>query len=52
MRVAVQVQTSAANARKSQSERNAMIEQQAASILAARQTIAQTRTSGRRPASP
>ncbi len=47
MRAAVQVQTNPANAAKSQSERNAMIEQQAASILAARQAIAQARTSGR-----
>ncbi len=47
MRAAVEVQTNAANASKSQSERSAMIEQRAANILAARQSLARTRAGDR-----
>ncbi len=47
MRAAVQVQTSPANANKTQAERSAMIEQRAAAILSARQAIAQARTTDR-----
>ncbi len=47
MKAVVEVQTSSANANKTQSERSAMIEQRTASILAARQAIAQARTSDR-----
>ncbi len=44
MRAAVEVQTNSANASKSQAERSSMIEQRAAAILAARQSIARSRT--------
>jgi Flp pilus assembly protein TadG len=47
LRAAVQVQTSPANATKTQAERNALIEQRAAAILTARQAIAQSRTADR-----
>ncbi len=47
MKAVVEVQTNSANATKSQSERGAMIDQRAAAILAARQAIAQARTSDR-----
>ena len=42
----VEIQTSAANASKTQQERSALIDQRATQILAARQAIAEARTSG------
>jgi len=48
MKIAVEVQTNAANANKSQTERNAMIEARAAQVLSTRQAIAESRLSGGR----